>query len=78
MFRGYRVLRLGDVTYLVGTILIGVAGAMATAGLAGLALRDGSALPLLISAALTAAAGAVARHLTKVPNGLSFQRPLPP
>lgn len=73
MFRGYRVLRLGDVTYLVGTILIGVAGAMATAGLAGLALRDGSALPLLISAALTAAAGAVARHLTKVPNGLSFQ-----
>lgn len=73
MFRGYRVLRLGDVTYLVGTILIGVAGAMAIAGLAGLALRDGSALPLLISAVLTAAAGAVARHLTKVPNGLSFQ-----
>jgi trk system potassium uptake protein len=73
LYRGYRVLRLGDVWYLVGTILLGVAGAMGVIGLAGLFLRDGSAAPLLASAAAAALAGAVPRRLYEVPEGLSFQ-----
>jgi trk system potassium uptake protein TrkH len=68
-----RVLGLGDVTHLVGTVLLGVAAALAVTALAGLGLRDGSAVPLAISALIAGAAGAIARRFTHPPEGITFQ-----
>ncbi|HSJ15778.1 MAG TPA: TrkH family potassium uptake protein, partial [Longimicrobiales bacterium] len=73
MPKGVRHLRLGDVVHLVGTVLLGVAAAIALTGLAGLALRDGSALPLLASGVLAGAAGFTARRLTHLPTTIHFQ-----
>ena len=64
---------MGNVTHLLGTVVLGVAGALGATGLAGLALRDGSALPLLLSAGVAAAGGLTARRLTHMPTGISFQ-----
>jgi trk system potassium uptake protein TrkH len=66
-------LRMGDVTHLVGTVLLGVAGALALTGLASIRLLDGSVRPLLMSAAITAAFGGVARHLTHLPDNINFR-----
>lgn len=73
MPKGIGHLKLGDVTYLVGTVLLGVSGALAATGLVGAGLRDGSALPLLLSALIAAALGGVARHLTHVPENINFR-----
>jgi trk system potassium uptake protein len=66
-------LSLGDVTYMVGTVLLGVAAALAVATLAGALLRDGSFLPLALSTAVAAAAGGVARWRTNVPEDINFR-----
>jgi trk system potassium uptake protein len=66
-------LSLGDVTYLVGTILLGVAAALGIAAAAGALLRDGSFVPLAVSGLITTAAGAAARHFTGVPEDINFR-----
>jgi trk system potassium uptake protein len=66
-------LSLGDVTHLIGTILLGVAGALALAALAGAFFRDGSLLPLAASALAAALAGGAARHFTSVPEDINFR-----
>jgi trk system potassium uptake protein len=66
-------LSLGDVTYLVSTVLLGVAGAMAVAALVGLVMRDGSFLPLTLATVITAALGGVGRALTHVPDDINFR-----
>jgi trk system potassium uptake protein len=66
-------LSLGDVTYLVGTVLLGVAAALAVVTLAGAALRDGSFVPLGLATLLTAGAGAAARTFTHVPEDINFR-----
>jgi trk system potassium uptake protein len=66
-------LSLGDVTYLVGTVLIGVSGALALASIAGAVMRDGSFVPLLLATLLTAAAGGAARIFTNVPDDINFR-----
>ena len=73
MRRGIRYLRLGDVVHIVGTVLVGVAVALAATAAVGAALDDGSALPLLAAALLTGAAGVTARWLTHAPQSLQFQ-----
>ncbi|HEX6308316.1 MAG TPA: TrkH family potassium uptake protein [Longimicrobiales bacterium] len=73
MPRRVRVLRLGDVTHVVGSIVLGVAAALALTAAVGAALRDGSAVPLLLSAIVAAVAGGTARRLTHVPESISFQ-----
>jgi trk system potassium uptake protein len=71
--RGVRLLRLGNVVQLVGTVLLGVAAALVITGVVGAILRDGSAVPLLLSGFITAAAGLTARRFTHAPTGISFQ-----
>jgi trk system potassium uptake protein len=66
-------LSLGDVTYLVSTVLLGVALAMAATALAGLALRDGSFLPLALATVATAVIGGTGRLLTHVPEDINFR-----
>lgn len=66
-------LALGEVLHLVGTVLLGVAGALAACALGGALLRDGSFAPLAISAALTAATGGLIRHLTHTPEHINFR-----
>ncbi|HUF49632.1 MAG TPA: TrkH family potassium uptake protein, partial [Longimicrobiales bacterium] len=66
-------LSLGDVTYLVGTVLLGVAVPMAVCALAGLLLGDGSFVPLAIATVTTAAFGGAARMLTHVPEDINFR-----
>ncbi|HEX6133555.1 MAG TPA: TrkH family potassium uptake protein [Longimicrobiales bacterium] len=73
MPRSVRVLRLGDVTHIVGTIVVGVAAALALTAVMGLVLGDGSAIPLLLSATVAALAGGTARRMTHVPEAISFQ-----
>lgn len=73
MPRGVRVLGLGDVTHLVGTVLLGVAGALGITAIAGFAFGQGSGLPLLISCLVAAVAGWTARHFTRVPDAINFQ-----
>lgn len=66
-------LSLGDVLHLVATILLGVALSMvASAGVAAL-LGDGSWGALLLSGAITGAAGAAGRALTHVPEDLNYR-----
>jgi trk system potassium uptake protein TrkH len=66
-------LRLGDVTHLVGTVLLGVSAPLGLTGLVAAGLRDGSAIPLLLSAVIAAAAGAAGRYLTHVPDNINFR-----
>ena len=73
MPKGVRYLRLGDVTHLVGTVLLGVAAALGLTGVVGAVLRDGSAAPLLFSGLVAAAAGWGARRVTHVPDAINFQ-----
>lgn len=73
MPKGIGHLRLGDVSHLVGMVLLGVSFALAVTALAGALLRDGSFGPLLGSAAIAAAAGATARWLTHVPDNINFR-----
>ena len=73
MPRGVRLLRLGNVSHLVGTVLLGVAAALAATALVGAALGDGSAVPLLAAGGIAALAGGTARRMTHVPEGISFQ-----
>ncbi|MGI9180281.1 MAG: TrkH family potassium uptake protein [Longimicrobiaceae bacterium] len=63
----------GNVTHLVGAILLGNAAALLLCALAGVVLRDGSFLPLLLSALLAAAAGGVARYFTHIPEDINFR-----
>jgi trk system potassium uptake protein len=66
-------LSLGDVTYLVGTVLIGVSAALAVTTLVAVFLHDGSFLPLLLSTLIAAAAGGATRLLTHVPDDINFR-----
>ena len=66
-------LDLGEVLHLVGTVVVGVAGALAACTLAGLVLGDGSAAPLAISTAIAGLAGAAVRHLTPKPGNINFR-----
>jgi trk system potassium uptake protein len=66
-------LSLGDVTYLVGTVMLGVAAALGVAALAGAGLRDGSFLPLLAATVVAAAIGGITRLLTHVPEDINFR-----
>jgi trk system potassium uptake protein len=65
--------RIGDVVHVVSAILIAVAVAQAACAVGGLVLRDGSFLPLAISATLTAAVGLLGRWATPVPQELGFR-----
>lgn len=73
MPRGVRVLGLGDVTHLVGTVLLGVAGALGITAIFGFVFGEGSGLPLLISCLVAGGAGWTARHFTRVPDAINFQ-----
>ena len=66
-------LSLGDVIHLVGAVLLGVSAALALSALVGAGLRDGSFVPLALSAAAAGAAGGLARHLTHVPANINFR-----
>lgn len=68
-----RYLRMGDVTHVVGTVVLGVAAALAVTGAVGLALQDGSGPPLLLSALISALGGWLARRSTHVPENINFQ-----
>ena len=68
-----KILSLADVTYLVGTLVLGVAGALAACTLAGLAFRDGSFLPLLLSTLVAVLTGLLCRRFTRVPEEISFR-----
>lgn len=68
-----RLLSLGDVTHLVGTLLLGVAVTLAICALAGLALRDGSFLPLLLTTLVAALLGLICRRFTRVPEEISYR-----
>lgn len=66
-------LSLGDVTYLVGSVLLGVAAAMAVATIAAAVLQDGSFRALALSTLITAAIGGAGRFLTHVPEDVNFR-----
>jgi trk system potassium uptake protein len=66
-------LSLGDVTYLVGMVLLGVSVALGAAAIAGLFMRDGSFMPLAISTGVAVGAGGTARLLTHVPEDINFR-----
>ena len=73
MPKGPSHLRMGDVTHLVGTVLVGVALALAVTAAAGAVLADGSAGPLALSALVAAVFGATARLLTTTPDNINFR-----
>jgi trk system potassium uptake protein len=66
-------LSLGDVTYLVSTVLVGVAAAMAVVALIGLLLGDGSFVPLALATLITGSLGATGRTVTHVPEDINFR-----
>ncbi len=68
-----RLLSLVDVTHLVGTVLIGVAGALAACAAVGLLLGDGSFLPLLLTTLIAGLIGGLCRRFTRVPDDISFR-----
>lgn len=63
----------GDLTHLLGAILLGMAGAMGACTLVGLILRDGSFLPLLASTMIAGGAGLLARGLTHIPEDVNYR-----
>lgn len=73
MPKGPGHLSLGDVTHIVGSVLLGVAAALGATALVGAGMADGSFLPLLISAVAAAAVGGVMRALTHVPDNINFR-----
>jgi trk system potassium uptake protein len=66
-------LSLGDVTYLVSTVLLGVAGAMALAAVVGLVMRDGSFTSIALAAIITTAIGGAGRIVSHVPEDINFR-----
>ena len=66
-------LSLGDVTHLVGTVVLGVSAVLLVCAAAGLGMRDGSFLPLLLAAGAGGLAGGLARYLTHVPEDINFR-----
>jgi trk system potassium uptake protein len=64
---------MGDVTFLVGTVLLGVAAALALTALAGAFLRDGSFAPLAVSTLVAAIGGGAARFFTHTPEDINFR-----
>jgi trk system potassium uptake protein TrkH len=66
-------LSLGDVTYLVASVLLGVGVALAACTLAAIAMRDTSGWALGITTMVSLAAGVVGRSLTHVPKDISFR-----
>ena len=66
-------LSLGDVTHLVGTVLLGVAGALLVCAVVAAVLRDGSFDSLALSTLITAVFGGLARYLTHVPDDINFR-----
>lgn len=73
MPKGLGHLRRGDVIHVVGTVVLGVAGALALTAVAGAFFRDGSAVPLLISTVVAASAAFAARHFTHVPDNINYR-----
>ena len=66
-------LSLGDVTYLVSTLVIGVSAMLALCALAGLVLGDGSAVALALAAGVGLLVGGAGRFLTHVPESINFR-----
>ncbi|CAN5799000.1 TrkH family potassium uptake protein [soil metagenome] len=66
-------LALGDVSWLVATVVIGASAALGLCALVGLALGDGSALPLGLAAVIGLFCGAAGRHLSKAPVSINFR-----
>lgn len=73
MPKGRGHLKLGDVVYLVGTLLLGVSLALAFTALIGAFLRDGSMRSLGIAALVSALLGGSARRFTRVPDDINFR-----
>jgi trk system potassium uptake protein len=63
----------GDLTHLLGAILLGLSAAMGVASLVGLILRDGSFFALFISTLITAVCGGVARGVTHIPEDVNYR-----
>ena len=70
---GVGYLRRGDVSYLVGSVVLGVAGALFVTGLVGLAMGDGSGWPLILSALVAAIIGIVPRFAMHAPDDINFR-----
>ncbi len=66
-------LSLGDVAYLVSTVLLGVAIAMGASAIIGLLMRDGSFLPLALATIITVLVGGAGRLLTHIPEDINFR-----
>jgi len=66
-------LNIGDVVHIVSAILLAVALAQLACAAVGVALRDGSFVPLLISSGMTALLGGIGRRSTAVPQDLSYR-----
>ena len=66
-------LSLGDVTYLVASVLLGVGAALAACTVAALFMRDGAALALGLSTVIAVVAGGIGRSVTHVPKDISFR-----
>jgi trk system potassium uptake protein len=66
-------LNLAEVVHVVGVILLGVAGALGACALAGAFFRDGSFVPLLLSALVAGLVGGAARYLTPLPEDINFR-----
>jgi trk system potassium uptake protein len=66
-------LSLGDVTFMVGTVVLGVAAALGLSAIVGAVLRDGSFLPLAVSTLVALLVGGAARLLTHVPDDINFR-----
>lgn len=64
---------LGDVSYLVATVLLGIGAALAACTVTAAVMRDGSALALGLAAVVALVAGGVGRRATRLPKDISFR-----
>jgi trk system potassium uptake protein len=64
---------LGDVIYLVASVLLGIGVALAACTLVAAAMGDGSALALGLSTLVALVAGGIGRLTTHVPKDISFR-----
>src|SRR5690606_10124559 len=64
---------IGDITHIVGVIILGIALALAACAIAGLAIGDGSFVPLMLSACIAAVFGGAGRGLTHPPFDLNYR-----
>jgi trk system potassium uptake protein len=71
--RNRAAFHLPDVVHVVGAILLGTGAAMGVCALVGLAMGDGSAVPLLLSTLVTLLAGGLARTFTAVPEDINHR-----